>query len=462
MGRKLSGHCNTIRTLLKYEKEFKKGIDELGKKTNVLDRLNNKLEVLARTNASDAAGDEIASPLEHTIHHLSKELKASKEKCDELQKKWIAKQTELVQLVNDTMKEQDVVTNLNCRSTILYQKKIRLMNEIKQIESEISGVNKYVNGLRHDIVKLNKHINVYNGKYDTLRVEYENVEIKYKIDLEKGEDKAMQMKAKIDAINEEKTSIIEKITDSEKQILLWERKIKLEAETQKALDPNYGKKEVDDMKREIHRMEARLSQLKRKQEEIIKEMELSIDKKEMIQLRNMGKNNDSSTRNNILLNKKQISNMKVNIKSSLKEKKMIIDDIENNTHKYNQLSVKLNELSEHLEGLNQQKNELKDSILQKSIMQKVYLNHIVSKQKMIKDIKKVDAKQKDADKENKEEEMSKKYDKQMAKLKGMKQQITSLSTQYPQFTSVFEIICNDKIEEELMNASKNQNDSVVS
>merc|ERR1712129_686353 len=175
----------------------------------------------------------------------------------------------------------------------------------------------------------------------------------------------------------------------------------------------------------------------------------------------MGKNNDSSTRNNILLNKKQISNMKVNIKSSLKEKKMIIDDIENNTHKYNQLSGKLNELSEHLEGLNQQKNDLKDSILQKSIMQKVYLNHIVSKQKMIKDIKKVDAKQKDADKENKEEEMSKKYDKQMAKLKGMKQQITSLSTQYPQFTSVFEIICNDKIEEELMNASKNQNDSVV-
>merc|ERR1712228_684332 len=66
-----------------YEKEFKKGIDELGKKTNVLDRLNNKLEVLARMNASDAAGDEIASPLEHTIHHLSKELKASKEKCDE-------------------------------------------------------------------------------------------------------------------------------------------------------------------------------------------------------------------------------------------------------------------------------------------------------------------------------------------------------------------------------------------
>merc|ERR1712048_240623 len=165
-----------------------------------------------------------------------------------------------------------------------------------------------------------------------MRVEYENVETKYKNDLEEGEEQAIKMKAKIDAINEEKAGIVESIADSEKQILLWERKIRLEAETQKALDPNYGKREVEDMKREIHRMEARLGQLKRKQEDIIKEMELSIDKKEMIQLRNMGKNSNSTSRNNMLLNKKQISNMKVNIKSSLKEKQTIVEEIESNTN----------------------------------------------------------------------------------------------------------------------------------
>ena len=89
-------------------------------------------------------------------------------------------------------------------------------------------------------------------------------------------------------------------------------------------------------------------------------------------------------------------------------------------------------------------------------MQKVYLNHIVSKQKMIKDIQKMDAKSKDA---YKDEDITKKYDKQMAKLKGMKQQIQSLSTQYPQFEAVFDIICNDKIEEEIMNVNVNVNDS---
>ena len=94
-----------------YEKEFKKGIDELAKKTNVLDRLNNKLETLIRNNQSQSGdtGDNniISSPLEHTIHHLNKELKCCKSKCDELQK-MIIKQTELVNLINDTMKKRKI------------------------------------------------------------------------------------------------------------------------------------------------------------------------------------------------------------------------------------------------------------------------------------------------------------------------------------------------------------------
>ena len=48
---KLAHHSDIIE---EYEKEFKKGIDELGKKTNVLDRLNNKLEVLVRSSNSNS------------------------------------------------------------------------------------------------------------------------------------------------------------------------------------------------------------------------------------------------------------------------------------------------------------------------------------------------------------------------------------------------------------------------
>lgn len=121
------------------------------------------------------------------------------------------------------------------------------------------------------------------------------------------------------------------------QVLLWEKKIALEKETQEALDPEYGQAEVagaqgplsanpsalcslscspalscspvfsyvhicvelfcgpcsvwccvvvffaPGMKKEIHRMQLRFQQLKRKQEDMIQEMERTIEKKDSIE-----------------------------------------------------------------------------------------------------------------------------------------------------------------------------------
>lgn len=51
--------------------------------------------------------------------------------------------------------------------------------------------------------------------------------------------------------------------------MLWERKLQLEKELQEALDPNIGGDIVEAMKKEIHRMELRLSELMRQQEKLI-------------------------------------------------------------------------------------------------------------------------------------------------------------------------------------------------
>merc|ERR1711998_59609 len=77
------------------------------------------------------------------------------------------------------------------------------------------------------------------------------------------------------------------ITESEKQIMLIERKIQLAKETIEALDPNVGRAENTKMKQEIHRIELRHVQLKKKQEQMIKEMEEAIYRKE--QIKNKGK-----------------------------------------------------------------------------------------------------------------------------------------------------------------------------
>jgi len=51
--------------------------------------------------------------------------------------------------------------------------------------------------------------------------------------------------------------------ESERQILLWDRKIKLEKEMQETLNPEVGQKELQELKKEIHRMELRLEDLRK-------------------------------------------------------------------------------------------------------------------------------------------------------------------------------------------------------
>jgi hypothetical protein len=61
--------------------------------------------------------------------------------------------------------------------------------------------------------------------------------------------------------------------------LLWERKITLEKEMQETLNPNYGQKELEELKKEIHRMELRLDDIRKKQENVIVEMERAVYKR---------------------------------------------------------------------------------------------------------------------------------------------------------------------------------------
>lgn len=78
------------------------------------------------------------------------------------------------------------------------------------------------------------------------------------------EKESVYLEVEIDRIKDEKAQLLSEIVESEKQILLWERKIHLEKEMQETLDPNYGQKEIQELKKEIHRMELRLDDIRKK------------------------------------------------------------------------------------------------------------------------------------------------------------------------------------------------------
>ena len=84
------------------------------------------------------------------------------------------------------------------------------------------------------------------------------------------EESAIRSEARLAGIKEEKARLLEDILEAERQVMMWEKKIQLEKETQAALDPEVGQAEVKAMEKEIHRMTLRFETLKRDQERMIK------------------------------------------------------------------------------------------------------------------------------------------------------------------------------------------------
>jgi hypothetical protein len=76
--------------------------------------------------------------------------------------------------------------------------------------------------------------------------------------------------------------LIGEVIEAERQIMLWERKIALEKETQAALDPGVGDDVVGSMRKEIARMGLREVDLKKMTEILMRKVERAVYKRETI------------------------------------------------------------------------------------------------------------------------------------------------------------------------------------
>merc|ERR1719305_401236 len=132
--------------------------------------------------------------------------------------------------------------------------------------------------------------------------------------LQEIESNCVEVEQSIQRVKSEKEQATSDILEAERQVMLWERKITLGKEMQEALDPAVGQVESTAMQKEIHRMELRHDQLKRRQEQMIMEMERAIHKRDAISLKyepKAKKNKQASTAADL---KRQIQSLKSNLR----------------------------------------------------------------------------------------------------------------------------------------------------
>ncbi|KAH0786815.1 coiled-coil domain-containing protein [Histomonas meleagridis] len=285
-----------------YELQIHRNNFDIEKRQSEVDKLNRKYEALK----AQQNGEEY-SPLERKIRVLQGKIEQTDIDSQENQAIWLKKQAELVSLEHqcENLQEKNNITTAHI--AVLTRKRDRTLNQLKNTEKEINKLQVQTHQLQREISRLGQKLSQNSDSGNVLLEGNIHYEAEILENLKIKEEEAAQITMKIEEIVNNREQLADDLMETEKQIMLIEKKLVLAKEMKEALDPNYGSNEIKSMKKEISRMEVRLKQIKKQQQVIVQEMEYALKRRETIATRGAIKkrmitNNKSKDDNYSLVN----------------------------------------------------------------------------------------------------------------------------------------------------------------
>ena len=204
-----------------------------------------------------------------------------------------------------------------------------------------------------DVAKLNSLISQNHDAEKDLQSSNYVLEMEAVEELKEMERESIGLQASINEVSLDKAALLDEVLETERQALLWEKKIQLDKETREALDPTIGQLEVQTMEKEIHRMNLRYEALLREQERLSSEMERAILKRSTIALRYNMRSKEGGGASNAKQELTQ-STIKKKIASLKKEGRSLAEDCLRYDAAVEQKRAETSEMTSELERLGQE------------------------------------------------------------------------------------------------------------
>lgn len=260
------------------ESEIKRCNDEIEMKTKRVSKLNREYNKMV-----DAyEGEEPTGPLEATIKSLSNEIEQEGSEIRSLQKEWLMRQTELIKVISKTNAIQEEDSKSTSRLSILRQKALRLVQNIHTNESALKSIEFNTRGLHTDITRLNDLIEQNTRHRMDLANRMAVHSMEFERELAELEEQSVRLEVQIADVKNTRAKLLDEAEETESQIKQWEQKIQIEKETQAELHTSKDAIDTKGMQKEIQKMKHRLESLVRIQEQLLRDMELAIHKREDI------------------------------------------------------------------------------------------------------------------------------------------------------------------------------------
>lgn len=168
--------------------------------------------------------------MEAKKNNILKQIKEKEDEITQVQKEWIANQTELIDQQTTLINISRASDELRTQKTILEQKKLRLNNNCQSHDKDIRQLEVALKNLEFEMNKLNDLYYKNTASQTKMTNDNFNIENEFKQKLKELENESIRLENQINTLKEEKADILSEIVEAERQILLWERKIQLEKE----------------------------------------------------------------------------------------------------------------------------------------------------------------------------------------------------------------------------------------
>ncbi|KAM3173123.1 hypothetical protein ACTXT7_013109 [Hymenolepis weldensis] len=155
----------------------------------------------------------------------------------------------------------------------------RSQPEINAIEKEKVQLTRDIERLQNSMIRLNKCIHEQRSSSDALEQENRFAEEDFILRIREKETQAVEAEAQLAEAVREKEDLLSDLLETERHIMLWEKKVQLVNETRQAVDSASGMAELKAIRVEIHRMEMKKALIARQQEQLIQALEQSRAKK---------------------------------------------------------------------------------------------------------------------------------------------------------------------------------------
>lgn len=249
--------------------------NQIVRKMRSLDMLNKELDRLIKV----AGGQEI-NPLEMKALELEKDIDDLDGQIRDSQKFWLSLQSNVVNLSQKRTHQLNDVIIARKQLLVIEQRALKFESDLARIQGENRDTTRLLNSMNCKFSQLNAKL--YEQKKDHEKEEHqcEMAHQEVNIRLEDAELEILQLEEEIESIKNEIEQTKYLVMEKHHESLSWETKYKMAVETKKYCDAEMANNsEIALMKAEIHRMEVRLSQLKRGQERLKQDLDLSVNQR---------------------------------------------------------------------------------------------------------------------------------------------------------------------------------------